>query len=247
MLNPNRSNSHVSCIIPFFNEGTRVLGVLDAIAKSRTISEIICVDDGSADETYKKIQSDYPNVTLVRLDRNQGKSRAVAQGVARARQDNILLFDADLQGIDITQVDQAIMAFASSPWVDMMILRRARDLLLCRVLRIDIVLSGERLLRKCDLEQALESSPLGYQLELAINDYMDTNSKSVCWKPLSSEHTVKIAKAGLASGIVKEFKQHTALMRFKGARWYLWNLTTFCLWEYGYERNLIRAMTRLAA
>ncbi len=129
----------------------------------------------------------------------------------------------------------------------MIVLRRTNDLLLCRLLRIDIVLSGERLVRKCDLEQALESSPLGYQLELAINDYMDANGKSVCWKPLASEHTVKIAKFGLARGVVKEIKQHTALMRFKGTGRYLWNLATFCLWEYGYERNLIRAFTRLAA
>ncbi len=244
---PAHPDLHATCIMPFYNEGSRALRVLDAITRSHAISQIICVDDGSTDETYRRIQEDYSQVELIRLNQNQGKSLAVARGLLRARENNILLFDADLEGINVHQLDAAITAFSFSPWVDMIVLRRTNDLLLCRLLRIDIVLSGERLVRKCDLEQALESSPLGYQLELAINDYMDANGKSVCWKPLASEHTVKIAKSGLARGVVKEIKQHTALMRFKGTGWYLWNLATFCLWEYGYERNLIRAFTRLAA
>jgi glycosyltransferase involved in cell wall biosynthesis len=237
----------VTCIVPFFNEGARVLHVLDALSRSRGVSQIVCVDDGSAEETYKKIRTDFLSVEVVRLEQNRGKSRAVAFGLAHARENDILLFDADLREIDIAQLDAAIAAFTSSPWVDMMILRRVKDLLLCRLMRIEIVLSGERLLRRCDLSGALESNPLGYQLELAINDYMESNDKRVSWMPLASQHTVKIAKSGLPRGIVKEIKQHTALMRFKGAGWYLWNLATFCLWEYGYEGNLVRALRRLAA
>ncbi len=243
----NHSDLHVTCIIPFFNEGTRVLRVLDALSHSHSISQFVCVDDGSADKTYKKIRADFPNVEVVRLDQNRGKSRAVARGLEQARENNILLFDADLQEINIKQLDAAIAAFSSSLWVDMMILRRVKDLLLCRILRFEIVLSGERLMRKCDLAQALESNPLGYQLELAINDYMVSNDKWVCWMPLSSQHTVKIAKSGLARGVVKEIKQHAALIRFKGAGWYLRNLATFCFWEFGYEGNLIRAVSRVAA
>jgi glycosyltransferase involved in cell wall biosynthesis len=177
------------------------------------------------------------------LDQNGGKAQAIRKGLAGARENNILLFDADLEEIDMNQLDATIAAFTSSSWLDMIILRRMNDLLLCRSLRIDIVLSGERLLRRCDLQHALETNPLGYQLELAINRYMHEHGKSVCWMPLSSRHMIKVAKSGLASGLVKEMEQHVALMNYKGTAWYLWNLATFCFPEFRYQR----AMTRLVA
>lgn len=241
MISVNQNEMPVTCIVPFYNEGNRVLSVLDTLMQSRYLSQIICVDDGSTDAAYQAIQQKYPAVELIRLNQNSGKSAAIARGLARARENNILLFDADLTGVDLKQLAAAIRAFVSSPGVDMLILRRSNDLALCRLLRIDIVLSGERLLRKGDLLQALETKPLGYQLELATNYYMNAHRKLTCWMPLSSQHTIKISKSGIAHGLVKEFKQHRGLSQYKGTQWYLKTLAGFCPREFGHERFYVRA------
>ncbi len=45
---------------------------------------------------------------------------------------------------------------------------------------------------------------MGYQLEIAINVYMQENGKNVCWMPSSAENTFKTKKVGLFNGLIKE-------------------------------------------
>ncbi len=106
---PSRSNSHVTCIIPFYNEGRRILRVLDAITRSHAISQIICVDDGSADNTYRQIQEDYPSIEVIRSDRNQGKSRAIVQGWhAHAKKTSFCLTLTSMQSTSINSTLQSL-------------------------------------------------------------------------------------------------------------------------------------------
>ncbi|MCX7868430.1 MAG: glycosyltransferase family 2 protein [Terrimicrobiaceae bacterium] len=62
--------------------------------------EIVLVDDGSPDATWREIcrlaKSD-PHVAGLRLTRNYGHQLAVTAGLARARGQRILILDADLQ------------------------------------------------------------------------------------------------------------------------------------------------------
>lgn len=44
-----------TAIVPFFNEGERVVNTLKLLSKVANLKEIICVDDGSTDSAYKKI------------------------------------------------------------------------------------------------------------------------------------------------------------------------------------------------
>jgi hypothetical protein len=41
----------ISCIIPTFNEGKRVIQVIKELIKSKYLAEIICVDDHYTDQT----------------------------------------------------------------------------------------------------------------------------------------------------------------------------------------------------
>ena len=41
----------VSCIIPAYNEGDRIQGVLSAVYNHPYVSELIVIDDGSSDQT----------------------------------------------------------------------------------------------------------------------------------------------------------------------------------------------------
>jgi glycosyltransferase involved in cell wall biosynthesis len=62
--------------------------------------ELICIDDGSEDETLiilKSIQKLYSNITIIELSRNFGKDYALAAGIEHAGGEAIVTIDADLQ------------------------------------------------------------------------------------------------------------------------------------------------------
>ena len=84
----------VSCIIPACNEAARIGKVLDVVRNHPLLFEIIVVDDGSADNTADVARE--KGVRVVRLATNQGKSHAVAEGIAAATGSHLLMLDADL-------------------------------------------------------------------------------------------------------------------------------------------------------
>ena len=70
----------VSCIIPAYNEGKRIGGVLSAIVGHPLVGEVIVVDDASTDETAEIVKATQ-GVRLISLERNRGKSGALNAGI----------------------------------------------------------------------------------------------------------------------------------------------------------------------
>lgn len=94
----------ISIVIPLYNEAANVRPLLSAItaalAKTGSSSELILVDDGSSDETWKIIteEAKAPNTLRgVRLSRNFGKELALCAGLERARGDAVIVMDGDCQ------------------------------------------------------------------------------------------------------------------------------------------------------
>ena len=94
----------ISVVIPLYNE-KESLPVLHAeivavAARHRLDLEIILVDDGSTDGSWKVIKElagKHENVHGLRFRRNFGKAAALAAGFHAAQGDRILTLDADLQ------------------------------------------------------------------------------------------------------------------------------------------------------
>jgi glycosyltransferase involved in cell wall biosynthesis len=94
----------VSIVVPVYNEEenldvlfTRLLTVLDALGTSY---EIVCVNDGSRDNTLKGLiayHDRYPRIKVVNLSRNFGKDIALTAGIDHARGMAVIPIDADLQ------------------------------------------------------------------------------------------------------------------------------------------------------
>jgi glycosyltransferase involved in cell wall biosynthesis len=95
----------LSLVVPFYNEGEviglffrEVVPALERIPGMRF--EILCVNDGSRDDTLDQLvaaaQSD-PRVRVIDLTRNFGKEAALSAAIDEARGDVIVPFDADLQ------------------------------------------------------------------------------------------------------------------------------------------------------
>lgn len=93
----------LSVVIPVFNEEKRLPSNLDKIMKylkNKKIShEIILVNDGSTDETWKVIKSyknKHPNLTILKHPQNLGKGAAVKTGMLSSKGELVLMTDCDL-------------------------------------------------------------------------------------------------------------------------------------------------------
>ncbi|HZQ85650.1 MAG TPA: glycosyltransferase, partial [Acidimicrobiales bacterium] len=96
-----RRTPDVSIVVPAWNEELRLPATLDALTRAvdPDDTEVIVVDDGSADATANVasvLLAPLPHAMVVRLPANRGKGAAVRAGVARARGRNIVFMDADL-------------------------------------------------------------------------------------------------------------------------------------------------------
>ena len=93
-------SSSLSIIVPVFNEEKTILKILKKISNLRKYSdlEIIVINDGSQDETKKIIESNLNLISkFVHLEENQGKGKAVIEGLKKCNMDYVIIQDADLE------------------------------------------------------------------------------------------------------------------------------------------------------
>jgi glycosyltransferase involved in cell wall biosynthesis len=87
-----------SLVVPVYNEGQRLKELLEDlihfILALQYEFEIIVVDDGSTDESFK-IASQLQGIKVLRHDMNRGYGSAIKTGMLAARFDRILIIDAD--------------------------------------------------------------------------------------------------------------------------------------------------------
>jgi len=90
---------YLSVLIPAYNEGRTLERVIDAVLKVPEDLEIVLIDDGSSDDTWRVMESrvDGDRVRSVRHDVNQGKGAAIRTGLTHARGHIVLIQDADLE------------------------------------------------------------------------------------------------------------------------------------------------------
>ncbi|MBX0334057.1 glycosyltransferase family 2 protein [Pontibacter sp. HSC-14F20] len=217
----------VTCLIPCYDERERIAAVLDVVTKVNGIRQVICIDDGSSDNTATMVSRQWPTVQVIRLSQNRGKAAAIQYGLQFVQHESVLLMDADLQELDGAELERAIAAFQNTTKVDMLILRRIRSPWFVRWYRSDILLSGERLLRRSDLEKVLSQPVARYQLEVAINRYMIKRRKRVRWMPWSAMNTYKVDKLGVLEGSRREFKMYVEIVDYVGFVHMLVQLSSF--------------------
>ena len=94
----------LSVIIPAYNEELSVerayYTISEILEKAQIDNEIIFIDDGSTDTTYKKIENladKEKNIYGLHFSRNFGKEAAISAGLASAKGDTVVVIDCDLQ------------------------------------------------------------------------------------------------------------------------------------------------------
>lgn len=95
----------ISIITPFYNESGGINYYYEALypilnQASQLHFEVICIDDGSSDDTLRKLiviaEKDH-RFQVIELSRNFGKEAALTAGIDAATGDAVIPIDADLQ------------------------------------------------------------------------------------------------------------------------------------------------------
>lgn len=221
-------NNKFTCIIPFYNEEKILLSIIEKLKNLEYISQIICVDDGSTNGLSTEIKRLFPKVTVVKLDKNQGKADAVFAGIQKAQNENIFLTDSDQYNINIEEIENAMTTFSNNNSIDMIIFKiNGNNSVIDTLLRKFIFLSGNRLMRKKDFVSIEKLNPKGYQLEVAINKYMIEKNKKCFWTNSSIFNPHKVTKYGFVEGMRRDLKMEKEIISYIGIMQYLQQMFLF--------------------
>jgi glycosyltransferase involved in cell wall biosynthesis len=96
----------VSVVIPVYNRADVIAPTLDsATSQTHPSYEVIVVDDGSSDGVADLVAARWPQVRIVRQDRNRGCAAALNRGVAEAKGELVAFLDSD----DIWSPDKLLL------------------------------------------------------------------------------------------------------------------------------------------
>ncbi len=90
----------MSIVVPAYNEAGTIEEVVRQSARLQWRTEILVVDDGSADDTaaiLRRLEAELPEVRALVQPVNRGKGAAVRVGIAASRGDIVVIQDADLE------------------------------------------------------------------------------------------------------------------------------------------------------
>ena len=91
------SNQLISVIIPLYNEENTIKNVIERIPNYHHY-EIIVVDDGSTDDSIKKVKEIHNrNIKLIKHKKNQGYGAAILTGMENSCGDYLITLDSDGQ------------------------------------------------------------------------------------------------------------------------------------------------------
>lgn len=201
-----KGKPRVAAIIPAFNEEKTVAEVVEAAKDCLLVSEVIVVDDGSADDTARRAEA--AGAKVVRLPENKGKGRAMQAGSQATRADWLLFLDADLLGLTPDHLEKMIIPIwregcqMSVGTID----RRARwgSLFMRFFRRSRLPLAGTRVVSRRFWETIPAEYKQKFYVESAISYLAKERSLKVKTVLLDGvSHLVKEKKRGLVLGLAQ--------------------------------------------
>jgi len=168
----------ISVIVPVYNEEQTVSEVVSNLLSNPYFYEVICVNDGSTDESLRELEKFRDRIKLISFTENQGKGQALGAGIERAKGDFVAFIDADLTNLSEVHIEALL-----SP-----ILRGEADAVLGYAKRGEMPnlaahLTGQRVYYKEDLLPFLDQIARSrFGVEVLLNDIF--RDKRVMMVPL---------------------------------------------------------------
>lgn len=182
----------VVAVVPAYKEEERIGKILEELKSSHLIDEIIVVDDGSKDLTYK-VAGEH-GVECYICDSNYGKGSAMDIGVKISKADIILFCDADLIGFTGEMADSIIEPLLKNG-IEMVVgTPRLMENSLC-------LWSGQRAIKKGLWQKLPKFYKKGFRIELGLNLF--ASSRKVVHMAYSQE--IKEKKHGFIMGFYRRF------------------------------------------
>ncbi len=202
----------VSVLIPAYNEEKTIKDVIEAVKECKMIDEIIVIDDGSSDNTYKKAKE--TGVSVVRIPRNVGKGGALKRGIEESKGDIIVFLDADLLGLKPEHVEALIKpVMEGSAGMTVGIFKKGRKTTdLSQYLTP--FLSGQRAIKRDLLSRFDKIEFTKYGIEVALTQYAKRENIKVEFVDLYDvTHLMKEEKRGFVRGFIERLKMYYQLLR----------------------------------
>ena len=198
-------NKKISVVIAAYNEETRISEVLKVVEHHPLIDEVIVVNDGSKDKTSEVVKKF--DVKLIENEHNMGKTLTVKRGISLAKNDLIMMLDADLMGLESDSITKLAKPVLDGR-VEWTLSVRGNSLLIYKLAKMDHV-SGERIIPKefFDDPEIWSKPEIGYGLETLLNKSLIDRKKTFCSVYLPELIvTTKVTKDGFWKGFIGEFK-----------------------------------------
>lgn len=203
----------VTAIIPAYNEEKTIGGVIQALAASGILAEIIVVDDGSSDATAN-IAETY-SARVIRM-KNGGKAAAMRAGAEAARSSHLLFCDADLVGFTASHVAKIIEPIQAGAAMTIGLRDRGPFWNICMKTILPKI-GGERCIAHKDFSAA-SAGVAGFGIESALNAYCRKRGLPVALVLLPGvRHTLKETKYGLLRGFIARCKMIAEVIRAEAA------------------------------
>lgn len=201
-----------SVIIAARDEAPRIGAVLSVACSHPLVDEVIVVCDGSVDNTSEVARKF--NAKVYDKEKPQGKTLAVKKGVSLAKNDVVILLDADLKKLTADNVTKLAEPVLNNK-VDFTLSIRGNSSLIYRLFKMDFV-SGERAIKKELLNDSkIWSKPkLGYGLEVLMNNSFLKNKKRFISVNLPNLYaTPKSEKMSYWEGVWKDYAMVANIFR----------------------------------
>jgi hypothetical protein len=196
------SLSELVCVIPAYNEGKNIAGVVEPVVQSGLFGRVIVVDDGSDNAMYSLFGE-----VVYRMPQRVGKSKAVAYGLSALKGiSHVCLLDADLVGLTKQDLAALVAPIYAGKADASLSARKSYGGLWAPDLDI---FTGERvlpleLLLDCDLG-SLDSMGM----EMAINQRLIETKARIAVVPWPHvTNPTKVGKYGVKEGIRREAEMY---------------------------------------
>lgn len=206
----------VSAIVCAYNEAKTIKPILEVLVNHPKIDEVIAVDDGSTDTTWRVVNSvKHPKLVPLRHLQNRGKGATVATAVRNSRGKILLFIDADLLHFHPSHADLLLAPLTINEKIMTIGLREARQPhektfgLLMRSF------GGERaMLKKFILPTLKRIEASGYGVEVIVNlDYL-RKRQPIIYIPLPGLiHKTKQQKHPIYKYAVDYLKENTDIIK----------------------------------